>query len=73
MCQAVMQNPHLDNLHKRFAALSSHGGEIAIFDLEAMKLENMLSIEVKPSCCEWVGTSGALICGDANGDVHLFC
>jgi len=69
-----MQNPNLENLSKRFAALSNQAGEIAIFDLEAMKLENMLSsIEVRPNCCEWIGTSGALICGDANGDVHLFC
>jgi hypothetical protein len=32
--------------------------------MELEKVENSLYIEGKPLCLEWVGTSGALVCGD---------
>lgn len=68
-----MQNPIMDNLAKRYLALSSTSGEFTLFDLEQMKFEGMVSgIEARPCAMDWVGTSGALVCGDTNGEVHMF-
>lgn len=72
MAASAIQNHFLENLAKKFLVLASTSGEFALYDLDQNKFENKLQIEARPVALEWVGTSGALICGDANGEIHMF-
>lgn len=60
-----------ESLSKRYMAMASGIGEVVMFDLEADKIENTIMLETKPLSLEWVGISGAVICADSVGELHL--
>ena len=68
-----MQNVTLDQqITRRYVAIAGSSCEIHMINLEKFNIDNSLMINDKPTCLEWVGTTGALICGDEKGFVHLF-